>query len=571
MKLNNKKTAIFLTVLIVLSLTISTFFMISKQGFHEDELLTYNLANSSKQLDVNGGWNTPEDFNEYLTVSPEHRFDYGLVYENQIIDASHPPFYYALVHTVCSIFPQTFSKYLAFSINIFAMTGILIMLFKIAKIISKNNLYSLIATATFALSIACFTMTIYLRMYSTLTFLVLSMIYMNLKIYEQKNTAKARDFIILGVIALFGTLTQYYFILFEGLTGLIMLVFKIKEKNFKDLRNYIIAVGIGSVLALCIYPFIITNVLGGNRGLGSMEISVDLITIVTYVIYKICTYFQVLAKDVFINQVWLFVALTIIALAFAVYMRFVKKEKLSRTAFMAFIPSLIYFIAISLLSPFNSDRYVMASLPLIVTLFVFIFLKIARLTKNKKLFYTVPVCIAIICAVGLISVKPYYTYGKKPELYTPQTGKCVFVGTAMLEWNKTIDKLALYDEVMIVQTDEFSSTLDEELEAFATDRGIITNGKITEFMDGYMNNGGEKEKTDSMSALKTDEKLNNEEYITVYISRLADEKSVIEYFTANTKFKKHDIISSDYAFNEFYNWYDYFVETESYCNVYRFY
>ena len=86
-----------------------------------------------------------------------------------------------------------------------------------------------------------------------------------------------------------------------------------------------------------------------------------------------------------------------------------------------------------------------------------------------------------------------------------------------------------------------------------------------------MNNGGEKEKTDSMSALKTDEKLNNEEYITVYISRLADEQSVIEYFTENTKFKKHDIISSDYAFKEFYNWDDYFVETESYCNVYRFF
>lgn len=571
MKLNNKKTAILLAVVIVLSLTISTLFMLSKQGFHEDEILTYNLANSSKQLNVNGGWNNPEDFNEYLTVSPDGRFDYGLVYKNQIIDASHPPFYYALVHTVCSFFPQTFSKYLAFSINMLAMTGILIMLFKIAKIISKNNLYSLIAVATFALSIACFTMTIYLRMYSTLTFFVLSMIYMNLKIYEQKNTAKAKDFIILGVITLFGTLTQYYFILFEALTALIMLVFKIKEKCFKDLRNYIIAVGVGSVLALCIYPFIITNVLGGNRGLGSIEISVDFITIVTYMLYKICTYFQVLEKDVFINQVWLFVALTAIALVFAIYMRFVKKEKLSRTAFMAFIPSIIYFIAISLVSPFNSDRYIMASLPLIVTLIVFTFLKLALLTKNKRLFYTVPVCIAIICAIGIISVKPYYTYGKKPELYTPQTEKCVFVGTAMLEWNKSIDKLANYDEVMIVQTDKFSTTLDEELEAFASDRGIITNGKITEFMDGYMNNGGEKEKTDSMSALKTDEKLNNEEYITVYISRLADEQSVIEYFTENTKFKKHDIISSDYAFNEFYNWYDYFVETESYCNVYRFY
>jgi Na+/H+ antiporter NhaC len=31
------------------------------------------------------------------------------------------------------------------------------------------------------------------------------------------------------------------------------------------------------------------------------------------------------------------------------------------------------------------------------------------------------------------------------------------------------------------------------------------------------------------------------------------------------------LIQKDYSFDEFYNWYDYFVETESYCNVYRFY
>ena len=72
----------------------------------------YNLANSSKQLNVDGGWNSPEDFNEYLAVSPDDRFDYAQVYENQIIDASHPPLYYALVHTVCSFFPGVFSKWL---------------------------------------------------------------------------------------------------------------------------------------------------------------------------------------------------------------------------------------------------------------------------------------------------------------------------------------------------------------------------------------------------------------------------------------------------------------------------
>ena len=86
-----------------------------------------------------------------------------------------------------------------------------------------------------------------------------------------------------------------------------------------------------------------------------------------------------------------------------------------------------------------------------------------------------------------------------------------------------------------------------------------------------MNNGSEKEKTDSMAALKSDKKLNELNEVTIYISRLADNEDTIKYITENTKFKNYELIQEDYSFDEFYNWYDYFVETESYCNVYRFY
>lgn len=571
MKISDKKARVVLAIVIFLSLAISSIFMMNKQGYHEDELLTYNLANSADILNTDGGWNSGDDFIDYLSVSDNDRFNYAQVYENQIIDASHPPFYYALVHTVCSFFPNVFSRYFAFSINVLAMTGILIMLYKIVKKISKNNFYSLIATGAFAFSIACTTMTIYLRMYATLTFFVLAMIYMNLKIYEKKNNAKLSDFLILGVITLFGTLTQYYFILFEALTALIMLVFKLKEKNIKELIKYIVTLALGSAVALCIYPYIITNVLGGNRGFGSMSISIDPITVVTYFTYKICTYIQVLAKDVFLNQIWLLVLCGVALIGFWIYLRFVKKEKLSKTAFMAFIPSVVYFVAISLVSPFNSDRYIMASLPMLVTMFVLALIKFTRVVGKDILTKAVPICLAITCAVGYMTVKPYYMYGVKTELYTPQTSRCLFVGTAMLEWNKSIDKLANYDETMIVQTADFSSTLAYELEIFAENRGVITNGKITEFMNGYMNNGSEKEKTDSMSKIISDSKLSKEKEITVYISRLADRDKVIDYITENTNFKQYDLISEDYGFEEFYNWYDYFVETESYCNVYRFY
>lgn len=571
MKIDNKKASIILAVLIAVSLIISTAYMFTKQGYHEDELLTYNLANSSKQLNVDGGWNTSEDFNEYLAVSPDNRFNYAQVYQNQIIDASHPPFYYALVHTVCSLFPSVFSKWLAYSINIFAITGVLILLYKIGKNITGNNLYALIGTGAYALSIACITTSIYLRMYASLTFFVMAFLYMSLKLYEKKNTVNVKDCIVLGLIVVFGVLTQYYFILFAGLIGLVFLVFKIREKCIKDLIKYIIAALIGAGIAMCIYPYIISNVLGGNRGLGSLNFSIDFITVFTYVIYKLGTYIQVLSKDLFLNQVWLFVLCAVCAIGFGIYFRFVKKRKLGRKSMFIVIPSLVYFIGISLVSPFNSDRYVMASLPLIAMIFAFAFIKIFELFKNTKIRLVLPVSIVIACAVGFAVVTPYYIYGKT-NLYDKKTDNCVFVGTAMLEWNKCIDKFMQYDNTMIVQTPEMSRTLGDELEAFATKRGIITNGKISELAKAYMFNGDtDKQESDSMSKLKTDEKLDNMNEVTVYISRLANRDDIINYFTENTKFKNYELIQEDYSFEEFYNWYDYFVETESYCNVYRFY
>lgn len=571
MTVSNKRSGIILSVIIIISLAISTFFMLGKQGYHEDELLTYNLANSSKQLLTDGGWNTPEDFNEYLAVSENDRFDYAQVYRNQVIDASHPPFYYALVHTVCSLFPETFNKWLAYSVNVLAMTGVLILLYKIAKRVTDNNLYALIGTAAYAFSIACITTTIYLRMYSTLTFFVLAFLYMTLRLYDRKNNVKFCDCLLTVLIVMLGILTQYYFILFAGLVGLVFLVFKIKEKCYKDLIKYIVSAVIGAGLALCIYPYIISNVLGGNRGFGSLSFSIDFVTVVTYVIYKLCTYIQILSKDLFLNQIWLFVFCAVCALGFGVYFRFFKKQKLSRKATIVAIPAIVFFIGISLVSPFNSDRYVMASLPIIAMLFAFAFIRIFNLIKPKQVRLVLPISMLLAFAVAFVTVKPYYTYGKT-NLYEPKTDNCVFVGTAMLEWNKCIDKFMQYDGTMIVKTTEMSKTLGDELESFAKKRGIVTNGKISELAGAYMNNGDvDRQETDSLSAMKTDQTLNSLDDVTVYISRLADNDTVIKYITENTKFKNYELIQADCNFEDYYNWYDYFVETESYCNVYRFY
>ena len=571
MKLSKTMTRTVLALIILVSLGVSVFFLAIKQGYHEDELLTYNLANSSKQLNI-GGWNTPEDMNEYLAVTEAHRFDYAQVVQNQIIDASHPPFYYALVHTVCSFFPGVFGKWLAFIINIAAMTGALLMLFQIGKRVSGSDLFALLAAGGYALSIACITTTIYLRMYATLTFFVLAFINLTLWFYEKQKDVKLTHCLLLLPVVTLGVLTQYYFILFAGLTGLVYLIFSIKEKNIRSLLFYVVTSLIGAGLALAIYPHIIQNVLGGNRGLGSLDFSVDAITIVTYVFYKLGTYVQILSKDLFLGQVWLFAVCAGCALGFGVYLRFFRKRKLSRRAWFIVVPSLVYFFFISLVSPFNSDRYVMASLPLIAMLFVFAFIKIAGLfLKGGRAFLAVPAVLLVFCAVGILTVQPYYIYGKT-NLYEPKTKDVVFVGTAMLEWNKCIDKFMNYDNIMILQTSEMSHTLAQELETFANDRGVITNGKITSFADAYMNTGNfDGAEGNSLSQIGSDERLKSEDEVTVYISRLADADTVINAITQNTPLDSYELIQADYSFDDFYNWYDYFVNTESYCNVYRFY
>ena len=204
-------------------------------------------------------------------------------------------------------------------------------------------------------------------------------------------------------------------------------------------------------------------------------------------------------------------------------------------------------------------------------MFAFAFIKIVKLLKNEKLTLAVPAAMLLACVLGLLTVTPYYIYGKT-NLYEPKTKDALFVGTAMLEWNKCIDKFMLYDNTMIVQTSEMSHTLAEELESFANARGVITNGKITAFADAYMNNGDvDREEGNSIQNLASDARIQGEEELTVYISRLADSETVIRTITQTTALKNCELIQADYSFDEFYNWYDYFVETESYCNVYRFY
>ena len=126
-KSKSKIPYLLLILIIVLQLLWTGYsFLYRKDGRHSDEIWSYGLANSYYQPFVyqragvhiddcqmediinTEQWITGETFRNYITVQPDQRFAYGSVYSNQTLD-HHPPLYYALLHTVCSFFPNQFS------------------------------------------------------------------------------------------------------------------------------------------------------------------------------------------------------------------------------------------------------------------------------------------------------------------------------------------------------------------------------------------------------------------------------------------------------------------------------
>ena len=58
----------------------------------------------------------------------KHRFDYASVYYNQTQDV-HPPLFYFLLHTVCSLFPGSFTKWTGLGMNFVLLGGTLAALY----------------------------------------------------------------------------------------------------------------------------------------------------------------------------------------------------------------------------------------------------------------------------------------------------------------------------------------------------------------------------------------------------------------------------------------------------------
>lgn len=284
-KKSKKIFFIGMTLLLCLQIIVLFYYGSRKAGYHEDELYSYYSSNKTAGLFVNDReWTTGESFRNELVVLPGEQFRYGVVKQMQSWDV-HPPFYYYLLHTVCSLTPGIFSKWQGISVNLLGFVISFILLAYAAYLTAvypismqpelsdsekrsyRKRGYVLAGTVCgiWGFGAAVISGVMFIRMYQWLTVFVLLCLCLHLRVLVRKKESRS-FYLLLALTVFFGFLTQYYYIIFHFFLGAGFCLYLLKEKKWKSLAAYVGTCAAALGAALVYYPWALSHIFKGYRG-----------------------------------------------------------------------------------------------------------------------------------------------------------------------------------------------------------------------------------------------------------------------------------------------------------------
>ena len=440
---------LLLTLIICCQVGLAAFWNFRREGFHVDELWSFGLANSNYHPHIfsdgalDRGWINSDYIKDYLVVDKDHRFDYASVVDNQKHDV-HPPLFYIILHTVCSFFPETFSSWFAVIPNLIFFGLSLIVLFKLSKLLLKNDIASLAVVLFYGFSNAGISTAIYIRMYLLFTLFTLLYIYVNVKMIT-KNEQTTGNLVALSIMLFAGFMTHYYFIIIAFLVSMLYSLWLLTRKQWKTFAKYAAFALASLLLVVFLYPTAYATILGSNATVGVNsrgQEAIGQLLSVSDLPQKIIDYFYVINNQLFGLKVkQIVVILVLLAITYAVLKRvklvisqstgeiYITKNKsythvipkkfvIPRSAIaivILFLCTTIYFVLMSVITPkypdvLGKDQYLYCIYPMVALLFVAAVYKVLRLLDVKHI---QTVLLSVITATLLIQmtlVDPNHTY-----------------------------------------------------------------------------------------------------------------------------------------------------------------
>lgn len=279
--MRGKRFKVLAVVIAIVHICLVLFFGMRKEGFHEDEYYTYWSVSvaADEMKPVNFSWKSGESLQSRFFVSDSHRFDYGMVVQNQAEDV-HPPLYYLALHTFMSLFPNSFYKWFGILLNLlFSLIsyGCILALFyhMSEKGMGKREPAALLAGLVYAVAPSTVSAVLLTRMYamSTMWSAVYALIFVLLM--KERQCSRRRFGFLLGAGAMTcycAFLTHYFALLIPFfLTGAYCVYTFFFRKGIVRMLVWgggcSAAVGLGVVT----FPASLQHIFGGYRGTGAME------------------------------------------------------------------------------------------------------------------------------------------------------------------------------------------------------------------------------------------------------------------------------------------------------------
>ena len=421
-----------------------------------------------------------------MTLTPNNYLNLMSIYRNQAMD-NHPPLFYTFVHFSSILFGGQFSKYTVFIVNIIAFAISCVVLKKTFNLLGKEKL-GIGALIFYGLSMGTISMVIYQRMYMLLTLFIMLYFYYTLKIYKNNFKFEKKDVIRLGIITVLGFLTQYFFAIYAVILFIMMLIKMKMENKTESIKKYFVSHIVYAVIGILLFVPCIYHILFSGRGIS--HLSGD-------------NYFECFGK--YISQLaYAFSINNNFILIFAIFVLFVagiiyvyKKSNERFMVLLTVVPSIIYFVLVVKLTPFQELRYIMAIIPFVViTLFMILDSFISIKYKNAVI-----IGISIILVmIGFVFSEPkflYENYEKIMQIAKENSDKSfVYVYDNSFNHMQSIPEMMTYEKTLIIN-----------------------------------------ESSGEMKYVIEDEQLNKEDSYILSIKSYLDNEKIIDEIKDNTEFK----------------------------------
>ncbi|MCD7750703.1 MAG: glycosyltransferase family 39 protein [Lachnospiraceae bacterium] len=253
---------------------VNDFKILKESNFQWRETVIYQdylIAQANSADTYTTTWVSGQDYQDYIAVSESNTFNYASVYYNQRGDV-HPPLFYILLHTVCSVFQGQFSIWYALGLNIVLLILTLILLYRMVSRYLGGEKIALLTIAVYGLSCGFMTTALFLRMYALLTFFVTACLYVHLRIADQQDEVRGKyNRFLLMITVLGGFLTHYYFVIYAILIAVVTVCRMAWRRRFKQMLQYVLTLVVSAGIGLLVWPFAIKHVLSGYRGRQAFE------------------------------------------------------------------------------------------------------------------------------------------------------------------------------------------------------------------------------------------------------------------------------------------------------------